>query len=144
MKFNSAEEKAGSKKPAGMESVTDIGMVRLNDTVLSSIVKTVASKIPGVVRISTGSNMLENVAHLMGYGKSKDNAIKIEMTDEKINITIRIVTVYGKNIPQLASEVQLGIIQKVKEFTGIETGRVDVIVSGVEEDNEENKTNKGN
>lgn len=144
MKFSPAEEKPGNKKPAGMESITDKGTVKLNDTVLSSIIKTVASKTPGVVRISTGSNMLENVAHFMGHSKTKDNAIKIEMTDEKINITIRIVTAYGKNIPQLASEVQLSIIQKVKEFTGIEIGRVDVIVSGVEEYNEENKISKGN
>lgn len=140
MKCDPTEEITGNKKPAGMESITDKGTVKLNDAVLSSIVKTVASKTHGVVRISTGSNMLENVAYFIGHNKAKDNAIKIEMAGEKINITIRIVAAYGKNIPQLASEVQLSIIQKVKEFTGLETGRVDVIVSGVEEYNEENNS----
>ncbi len=139
MKFDPSVEKIGNKKPAGMESITDKGTVKLNDAVLSSVVKTVAIKTPGVIRISTGSTMLENVAYFMGHSKSRENAIKIEVAGEKINITIKVVVAYGKNIPQLASELQVSIIQKVKEFTGLETGRVNVIVSGVEEYNEENK-----
>lgn len=139
MKTDSAKQKAANKKLAGMENITDKGTIKLNDAVLSSIVKTAACKTPGVVRISTDSNLFENVAYLMGHSKAKENAIKIEMEQERINITIRIVAAYGKNIPQLAKEIQLNIIQKIKEFTGLETGKVDVIVSGVEEYDEENK-----
>jgi len=140
MKCNSAEKKAGNKKPIGMENITDKGTIKFNENVLSSIVKAVASKTSGIVRVSAENNMLENIAHFIGHSKVKDNAIKIEMAGEKINIALRIVVAYGKNIPQLANEVQLSIIQKVKEFTGLETSRVDIIVSSVEEENtEENK-----
>lgn len=139
MKLDPVKKRACDKKTAGMESITDRGTVKLNDEVLSSIVKAVASKTPGVVRISSGSNVLENVAYFIGHSKTKDNAVKIEMSDEKINVTIKIVVAYGESIPQLASELQLSIIQKIKEFTGLETGKVDVIISGVEEYNEENK-----
>ena len=112
--------------------------MKLNETVLSSIVKTAACKTPVVIRISTGSNLFENVADLIGHNKARENAIKIEMAEEKINIAIRIIVIYGKNVPQLAKEVQLNIIQRIKEFTGLETGKVDVIVNGVEEHEEEN------
>lgn len=139
-KANSAIEKTANKKHVEMETVTDKGTVKFNDTVISSIVKTAACEIPGVMRIDTEGNLFENIAYLMGHRKTKEHAIRIEMADDKINITAGIVVNYGKNIPQIANEVQMNVIQKVKEFTGLEIGKVDIIVSGVEELEDENNS----
>lgn len=117
-----------------MESSTEKGSVKFNDSVVSSIVKTATCSTKGVIRISCSTNFFENLAHIIGHRKNCEGSIKIDTVNGAPNISISVIAKYGINIHDLAKEIQINVIQQIKDMTGVEAGKVNVIIAGIEEE----------
>ena len=117
-----------------MEGATEKGSVNFNDSVISSIVRTATCSTQGVIRIAASSNFFENLAQIIGHKKNCDSSIKIETIDGVPNVSINVIAKYGVNIHDLAKEIQSNVIQQVKDMTGVEVGKVNIIITGIEEE----------
>jgi uncharacterized alkaline shock family protein YloU len=116
----------------GLENANDQGTVKLHEGVIASVVKNAACSVDGVIRLA-GSGLADSIADILGTKKRNDSAIKIELNEDKAQIEVRLIVEYGKNIPNLALNVQTTIIQDIKNITGLSVTQIDVIVQGVED-----------
>lgn len=118
------------------DNVTDRGTVKLHEGVISSVIKNAVSTVPGIVRLGGVNSLSESMASLMGK-KNSDNAVIVEVNEDKVKAEIKFVAEYGCNIPTLALNAQITVIQKVKEITGMDVTSIDIHVTGVESVNRE-------
>lgn len=128
------EVKRRSKANKDIITTTEKGSVNINEAVIISIAKNAASQIPGVIRLTTNGKFAESFAFMLGRAQSKPDSVQIITLEDKLTVSVKIVVSYGKNIPELAQEIQLAIIHSIKEMAQIEVSSVDVIIEGIEEE----------
>ena len=116
----------------GAENTNDQGTVKLHESVIASVVKNAACSVEGVIRLA-GTGLADSIADILGTKKKNDSAIKIELEEDNAQIEISIIVEYGKNIPNLALDVQTTVIEEVKNITGLNVANIDVLVQGVED-----------
>ena len=114
------------------ENTNEKGTVRLDENVIISVVKMAACSVDGVLRLAGAGSIVDSIASMIGHRKSSD-AITVSYDDNKLVIEMQIVVVYGVNIPKIGQDVQMAVMEKVKETTGLDVSRVNIIVQGIEE-----------
>ena len=124
-----------------VENINNQGTIKLHEGVIASVVKNAACSVEGVIRLA-GSSLADSIADILGTKKRNDSAIKIDLDEDKAEIEISLIVEYGKNIPNLALNVQTTIIEDVKNITGLNVTKIDVIIQGIEDPKpvEEEKT----
>ncbi|MFV0502885.1 MAG: Asp23/Gls24 family envelope stress response protein [Lachnospirales bacterium] len=63
-----------------------------------------------------------------------DRGINIHESDNKIDITLHIIVLYGTNIPVISRTLQDSIKYRIKEYTGIEVNNINIYVEGLKID----------
>ena len=134
------ESKKNSKSNKDLITDTEKGSVSINESVIISIAKNVVSQIPGVIRLTSAGKFAESFAFMIGRTQSKPDSVQIKTLDNKTTVSVRIIVSYGKNIPELAQKVQLAVMQAIKEMTQLEVSKVDILIEGVEEEEQEETT----
>lgn len=131
---NQSEIKKSAKNHQDLITTTEKGSVSINETVIVSIAKNAASQVPGVVRLTSTGKFAESIAFMIGRTQSKPDSVQIKALGDKVSVSARIVVSYGKNIPEVALNVQMAIIQAIKDMAQMEVAKVDITVEGVEEE----------
>lgn len=121
---------------SGMASeASEIGIIKIHENVISSIVRKTACSIEGVTRLA-GSSLVENIAGLVGSKKVHDRAITVDIDGATVAVEIKVHALYNISIPALASEIQNSIATKVEEITGMTVSQVNVIIQELEDPEE--------
>ncbi len=115
---------------AGKES--ELGVIKIHENVISSIVRKAALSVDGVSRLA-GSSFVDNIAEIVGSRKISDRAISIKLDDDKVEIEIKINMRFGYKVPEVASGVQSAIIEQVENITGMNVVSVNIVVQEIEE-----------
>ncbi|MEI6054599.1 MAG: Asp23/Gls24 family envelope stress response protein [Lentisphaerota bacterium] len=132
-----SEIKKSAKARQDVITTTEKGSVSINEAVIVSIAKNAASHVPGIVRLTSTGKFAESIAFMIGRTQSKPDSVQIKTTGDKVGVSVKIIVSYGKNIPEVALNVQLAIIQAIKDMAQMEVSKVDVTVEGVEEEETE-------
>lgn len=113
----------------GIEDQPALGDIKVNHSVIASIVRLAASQVKGVGGV--GGGLLDGMAEMFSKRES-DRGVKIQ-EDESGNYTIeiRVVITYGAEIGRTAYEVQMAVREQVGHMTGKGVHRVNVIIDGV-------------
>ncbi|MHB9137834.1 MAG: Asp23/Gls24 family envelope stress response protein [Victivallaceae bacterium] len=111
---------------------SELGLIKIHENVISSIVRKAALSVDGVSRLA-GSSFVDNIAEIVGSRKISDRAIAIKLDDDKVEIEIKINMKFGYKVPDVASEVQTAIIEQVENVTGMNVVGVNVVVQEIEE-----------
>ncbi len=113
----------------GEEQSSSLGQIKVNHTVVATIVKMAATSVKGVVGV--GGSFIENVSALF-TAKDYDKGVRVS-EDEAGNyvIEIRVHMEYGVELAKTAENLQLTIAKQVTTMTGKAVGAVDVIIEGV-------------
>jgi uncharacterized alkaline shock family protein YloU len=130
------DSRAQFSMPFGLESQNERGTIKLNETVIASVVKNATLSVNGVMRLA-GNSLSNSIAGLLGTKKRNDSAITIELSDDHATVEVNIIVEYGENIPALGVLIQSTIINEVKKIAGISVSQVHINVHGVEEIEEE-------
>ncbi len=111
------------------EQSTSLGQIKVNHTVVATIVKMAATSVKGVVGV--GGSFIENVSALF-TAKDYDKGVRVS-EDEAGNyvIEIRVHMEYGVELAKTAENLQLTVAKQVATMTGKAVGAVDVIIEGV-------------
>jgi uncharacterized alkaline shock family protein YloU len=110
------------------EDGTELGAIRVHNSVIAAIARLAALKVPGVVEMS--GSFAEGLASMVGKA-SFDHGIKVDMEDQKVNLDLHIVIAFGIRIPQVAWRIQNDVRKAIEDMTGKKVGLVNVIVQGV-------------
>jgi len=130
IKKESSAKTPGATTCAGKES--ELGVIKIHENVISSIVRKAALAVDGVSRLA-GSSFVDNIAEIVGSRKISDRAISIKLDDDKVEIEIKLNMKFGFKVPEVASEVQTAIIEQVESITGMNVVCVNVVVQEIEE-----------
>ena len=111
------------------EQSSSLGQIKVNHTVVATIVKMAATSVNGVVGV--GGSFIENVSALF-TAKDYDKGVRVS-EDEAGNyvIEIRVHMEYGVELAKTAENLQLTIAKQVTTMTGKPVAAVDVIIEGV-------------
>lgn len=110
------------------EDGTELGAIRVHNSVIAAIARLAALKVPGVVEMS--GSFAEGLASMVGKA-SFDRGIKVDMEDQKLNLDLHIVIAFGVRIPQVAWRIQNDVRKAIEDMTGKKVGLINVIVQGV-------------
>ena len=117
-----------------------LGQIKVNHTVVSTIVKMAAINVSGVLAV--GGSFVENfIAQISS--KESDKGVRVS-EDEAGNyqIEIRVLMEYGVELAKTAETLQMIVAKQVRNMTGKPVAKVDVIIEGVkmaeEEETEDN------
>lgn len=107
---------------------TELGAIRVHNSVIAAIARLAALKVPGVVEMS--GSFAEGLASMVGKA-SFDHGIKVDLVEQNVNLDLHVVVAFGVRIPQVAWRIQNDVRKAVEEMTGKKIGLVNVIVQGV-------------
>lgn len=113
-----------------LDDAPTLGDIKVNHSVVASIVRLAALEVPGVCGI--GGGLVDGIADSMFPNRASDRGVKIVAdVDGAYSIEIRAVMTFGTEIGRTAVQVQISVRKQVELMTGNRVKRVDVIVEGV-------------
>ncbi len=117
--------------PPRFDDQPELGDIKINHTVVASIVRLAALQIPGVAGV--GGGIVDGISELFAKRRESDHrGVRVSETDgDTYMIELRIVINYGSEIGKTAYEVQLAVRKQVIAMTGKNVAKVDVIIEGV-------------
>ena len=120
---------------AERKSENVMGVVKVHESVIASIIRKAACSVDGVIRLA-GNTLVDNIAEFVGSKKVMDRAISIEMGDNAVKIEIRVILAYGCKVPEVASNIQSAVIEEISRITGMQVPRIDIVVMDLEDPDE--------
>ncbi|MGM7701923.1 Asp23/Gls24 family envelope stress response protein [Pseudalkalibacillus sp. Hm43] len=111
------------------EKDSDLGKVEISPEVIEVISSIAATEVEGVS--SMRGNFASGVVERFGK-KSLGKGVKVELTEDGINIDVFVTMNFGVSIPDTAEKIQENIRHTLNTMTALEPNRVDVHVVGVQ------------
>ena len=113
----------------GEDQNPSLGQIKVNHTVVATIVKIAATGVKGVIGV--GGSFIENVSALFS-SKDYDKGVRVSEDEAgNYNIEIRVHMEYGVELAKTAENLQLTIAKQVTNMTGKPVAAVDVIIEGI-------------
>jgi uncharacterized alkaline shock family protein YloU len=134
-----------SPSPTSFDDQPELGDIKINHTVVASIVRLAALQIPGVADV--GGGIVDGISELFAKRRESDHrGVKVSETEaDTYEIELRAVINYGSEIGKTAYAVQVAVRKQVIAMTGKNVAKVDVIIEGVrlpgDLGNQQDKTN---
>lgn len=110
------------------ETNKEYGNVNISDDVVAIIASVAATEIPGVVSMSGG--ITGGFSEMLGM-KNSSKGVKVELKEDSAKIDVFIVVEYGKNISEIAKNVQNNVKNSVETMTDLKVVEMNVNVQGV-------------
>lgn len=106
-----------------------LGDIKVNHTVVASIVRLAALEINGVSAV--GGGFVDGIADLFSK-KESDRGVRVSENDHgNYSIELRVVMEFGTELAKTAYEVQLAVRRQITNMTGKPVEKVDVVIEGV-------------
>ncbi|MDD3118007.1 MAG: Asp23/Gls24 family envelope stress response protein [Victivallales bacterium] len=115
------------------EKSTELGLIRIHENVISSLVRKATCQVEGVTRLA-GSSFVDNIGEIVGSRKISDRAISIDMGDNAVEIEVKINIAFGNSIPDVADRVQHAVVELVERTTGMTVTHVNVLIQEIEDE----------
>lgn len=115
--------------PETVEDQASLGDIKVNHTVVASIVRLAALEINGVSAV--GGGFVDGIADLFSK-KESDRGVRVNENEHgNYLIELRVVMEFGTELAKTAYDVQLAVRTQVTTMTGKPVERVDVVIEGV-------------
>ncbi|MBC8009541.1 MAG: Asp23/Gls24 family envelope stress response protein [Burkholderiales bacterium] len=107
-----------------------LGEIKINHTVVASIVRLAALRVTGVAGV--GGGIVDGISELFAKREADHRGVKVtEDAEDHYYIEVRLIVAYGAEIGKTAYETQLAVRKQVTAMTGKDVRKVDVIIEGV-------------
>ncbi len=126
--------------PTVSEESNTLGEIRINHSVVASIVRLAALEVSGVVAV--GGGFVDGIAEIF---KSKGDERGVRVDEDEVGdyrIEIRVILRFGVELAAVASQIQQRVAEQIEKMTSKSVARVNVVIDGVRTHEEENKTEK--
>lgn len=124
-----SEQPQESTIPTISEDTTTLGEIRINHSVVASIVRLAALEVSGVVAV--GGGFVDGIAEIFSK-RGDERGVRVEEDEAgEYKIEIRVMLRFGVELASAASQIQQRVAQQVEKMTSKSVARVDVIIDGV-------------
>ena len=107
---------------------TDIGNIKISDEAIASIASIAAKQVDGVIDMDGGP--VTSLAETLGV-KNATKGIKVDMSKETVSIEINLIIAFGKDISDIATQVQEKIKEAIENMTGLIVEKINVNINRV-------------
>lgn len=120
--------------PTMSEDSNTLGDIRINHSVVASIVRLAALEVAGVAAV--GGGFVDGIAEIFSK-KGDERGVRVEEDEVgDYRIEIRVILRFGVELAAVASEVQQRIADQVEKMTSKSVSRVNVVIDGVRTEDE--------
>jgi uncharacterized alkaline shock family protein YloU len=120
--------------PNVSEASNTLGDIRINHSVVASIVRLAALEVSGVAAV--GGGFVDGIAEIFSK-KGDERGVRVEEDEVgDYRIEIRVILRFGCELASVATEIQERIAEQVEKMTSKSVSRVNVIIDGVRTDDE--------
>jgi len=114
----------------------ELGSIHISEEVLAVIAAAAALEVEGVNGLS--ANLGSDLAELLGK-KNLARGIRIQVTEEAVEVELSILVKYGYPIPDVARAVQDAVYTNIESMSGLRVEAVNINVGGIVFDREATK-----
>ena len=123
-----------SSIPTVSEDSNSLGDIRINHSVVASIVRLAALEISGVAAV--GGGFVDGIAEIFSK-KGDERGVRVEEDEAgDYQIEIRVILRFGVELAAVATQIQQRISEQVEKMTSKNVSRVNVVIDGVRTDEE--------
>ena len=123
--------------PNVSEASNTLGDIRINHSVVASIVRLAALEVSGVAAV--GGGFVDGIAEIFSK-KGDERGVRVEEDEVgDYRIEIRVILRFGCELATVATEIQERIAEQVEQMTSKSVARVNVIIDGVRTDDEKSE-----
>lgn len=123
------EQPKESTIPTVSEESNTLGDIRINHSVVASIVRLAALEVSGVVAV--GGRFVDGIAEIFSK-KGGESGVRVEEDEVgDYRIETRVILRFGVELAAVATEIQQRIAEQVEKMTSKNVARVNVIIDGV-------------
>jgi len=116
---------------------SELGIMKIADEVLGIVAGIAILEVEGVAAMSGG--LVGGIAEMLGR-KNLSKGIKLDKSEQELEIEVNIIVEFAVNIPRLTGEVQRQVVERVEKITGARVAAVNVNIEGVHLPEEERDT----
>lgn len=130
-----SESPKESSIPTVTEESNSLGDIRINHSVVASIVRLSALEVVGVAAV--GGGFVDGIAEIFSK-KGDERGVRVEEDEVgDYRIEIRVILRFGVELAAVATQIQQRIAEQVEKMTSKNVARVNVVIDGVRTDDEE-------
>jgi uncharacterized alkaline shock family protein YloU len=124
-----------SSIPSLSENSNSLGDIRINHSVVASIVRLAALEVVGVSAV--GGGFVDGIAEMFSK-KGDERGVRVE-EDEAGDylIEIRVILRFGVELAAVGTQIQERISEQIEKMTSKNVARVNVVIDGVRTDEDE-------
>ncbi|MGV0439116.1 Asp23/Gls24 family envelope stress response protein [Corynebacterium mastitidis] len=122
---------------------TEHGRTVIEDQVVGKIAGLAAREVSGVHALGGGgARMLGSIRESFGASENVQQGVDVEVGESQAAVDLSIVAEYGVAIHELAEAIRRNIIKAIERMTGLEVTEVNVNVTDVHLDGDDNEESK--
>ena len=130
----STEANTESTIPTVSEDSNTLGDIRINHSVVASIVRLAALEVSGVAAV--GGGFVDGIAEIFSK-KGDERGVRVEEDEVgDYRIEIRVILKFGVELAAVAGQVQQRIAEQIEKMTSKNVARVNVVIDGVRTEEE--------
>jgi uncharacterized alkaline shock family protein YloU len=111
-----------------VEQKSDAGNIKISDDAIAAIACIAAKDVDGVVDLDGGTAAA--LAEALGV-KDSIKGVKVEMTNDTVSLNIDLIVSFGREVSDVASEVQDKVRESIETMTGLSVDKIHVNVNSV-------------
>jgi len=115
--------------PTVSEESNSLGEIRINHSVVASIVRLAALEVSGVAAV--GGGFVDGIAEIFSK-KGDERGVRVDEDEAgDYQIEIRVILRFGVELAAVATQIQQRVAEQVEKMTSKNVARVNVIIDGV-------------
>ncbi len=124
-------EAAGDQEiPTITEESTSLGDIKINHSVVASIVRLATMEVDGVFAVG-GGGVVEGIAEFLSKKESERGVRVADTEGGAYDIEVRVVLKFGVDLAKVGMQVQETVRDRIVDMTSKPVERIDVVIDGI-------------
>ena len=124
-------EAAGDQEiPTITEESTTLGDIKINHSVVASIVRLATMEVDGVFAVG-GGGVVEGIAEFLSKKESERGVRVAEADSGAYDIEVRVVLKFGVDLAKIGMQIQETVRDRIVDMTSKPVERIDVVIDGI-------------
>ncbi len=120
--------------PVPPEESSSLGEIKINHSVVASIVRLASLEVNGVVAV--GGGFVDGIAEIFSK-RGDERGVRVDEDEVgDYSIEVRVILRFGVELAAVASQIQQRVAEQVQKMTSKPVARVNVIIDGVRTEEE--------
>lgn len=119
--------------PSLTEDSNELGVIRINNSVVAGIVRLATKDVPGVVNVG-GGGVVEGITEFFSKKESERGVTVNEAKGGGYEIEVRVTLKFGIDLAKTGVAIQEAIREQILTMTGNPASKIDVVIDDIKMD----------